>query len=100
MNQRCPATNGCRNMDRFGHLFEIRPLFQARRGVGLHTIGTLYHRSHSQRDQRLFPSCQRSVLEHRPVVVEKLLRKIGLTLCDLDEPGEVFSLVIGFLSPR
>lgn len=82
-------------MDRFCHLAQMRPLFQAGARVSIDTIGALYGVGHGKRDKRLFPLRQLRHGEHRPIVVKELGGKLWGILSYLGEPAEIVGVVIG-----
>ncbi len=81
-------------MNRFGHLAQVRTLFEAGRRVGINTVRALNRMCDRQADQGLLARTQLPFGKNRSVVIEEFLCKFGGVLADIGKVFQIFAFVV------
>src|SRR5258705_458940 len=95
VDERGAAADGDRDVERLGHLLEIGAFLLAVLRVGVDAVRALDGMRHRERDEALLARRERSVREHRAVVLEELLPERGAAFGYLREISKVLGLVVG-----
>lgn len=83
-------------MHGFHHaFFTFTPLEQVLR-IRIDAIRALNRVRHAQRNQRLFPPGQRTILKNSTIPVKELLRQRLIPVSNVAKPLQVFRIIIGF----
>src|SRR3954471_12244629 len=94
MHERRAAADRRRDMQRFGHLLQVRALRERFLGIRVDAIGALHDLRHCEGDQRLLARGQRAGLEHLAVPLEELVGEALVSFGDARELRQMLGLVI------
>jgi hypothetical protein len=94
MYKGCATSDGCADVDGFGHFFEVNAFLEAFAAVCIDTVWALYRMGDGQSDECFFPDGQGTLFEYRAIIRKKLLCEGIVAFADVSEVCEMIFIVI------
>jgi hypothetical protein len=95
VNQGSATSNGCDDVDGFGHFRQIGSFFQAGLCVGVDAVRALNRVGYGQRNEGFFAFRQLTFGEYGILIIEEFLRQLRRLFSDLFKTGKILGVIIG-----